>query len=104
MSDRLEQLRQLLETDPSDPFCLYAIGMEYMNQGEHTAAAAHLEQSLLEDPAQPYAHFHRARCLARMGQVPEALKAVEIGLEVAEANEDAKACSELMDLKEELHR
>jgi len=102
MSDRLEQLRRMLESDPSDPFCLYAMGMEHIRLGEDTAAAAHLEQSLASDPAQPYAHFHRARCLARLGRSADALAAVEMGLEEAQAAGDHKAADELAGLQAEL--
>ena len=61
MADRIEQLRRLLESDPNDAFCLYALGMEYVTQNQPGMAASHLELSLRSDADQPYAHFHLAR-------------------------------------------
>jgi tetratricopeptide (TPR) repeat protein len=99
MTDRIEQLHRLLATDPSDAFCLYAMGMEYARRGEHQAAAAHLQQSLASEPDQPYAHFHRARSLAHLNQFKEADEAVEAGLDIAASQGDEKAAGELAELR-----
>ncbi|MCP4759648.1 MAG: tetratricopeptide repeat protein [Planctomycetes bacterium] len=103
-NDRLEQLRQMLEGDPTDAFCLYALGMEYASRSEHEAAAAHLEQSLATDPDQPYAHFHRARSLMAMGLINEAAVAIETGIDAATTLGDHKAADELADLQGLLNR
>ena len=34
-SDRLAQLMRMLETDPSDAFCLYGIAQEHAKAGRH---------------------------------------------------------------------
>ncbi|MDP7573532.1 MAG: tetratricopeptide repeat protein [Phycisphaerales bacterium] len=99
MTDRLEQLHRLLATDPSDAFCLYAMGMEYARRGEHEAAAAHLQQALASEPDQPYAHFHRARSRAHLRQFKEADAAVDAGLDVAQSQGDEKAAEELAELQ-----
>ena len=102
MADRIEQLRRMLEQDPADAFCLYALGMEYAAQQQPGPAVAHLEQSLQSDPDQPYAHFHMARCLAGMGEQARAVAAVDAGLEVASATGDTSAAAELAALRDEL--
>jgi tetratricopeptide (TPR) repeat protein len=102
MSDRLEQLRRLLDTDPTDAFCLYAIGMEYASLGEHEAAVAHLQQSLMADPQQPYACFQLARALAGLRRPAEAATAIEEGIEIAAGQGDEHAAAELHELKSEL--
>ena len=99
MADRLEQLHRLLATEPGDAFCLYAMGMEYARRGEHEAAAAHLEQSLMTEPDQPYAHFHRAQSLIHLQRTDDAHAAVEAGLDVATTLGDDKAASELAELR-----
>jgi len=103
-NDRLEQLRRMLESDPTDAFCLYAIGMEYAGRNEHEAAAAHMEQSLATDPDQPYAHFHLARSLMAMGLMSEAAGAIDAGIDKATTLGDHKAADELHDLQGLLDR
>jgi uncharacterized protein HemY len=89
----------MLDADPEDAFCLYALGMEYAGRDEHQAAAAHLEQSLVSDPDQPYACFQLARSLAQLRKQPEAAAAIDRGLEIAESQGDDKAYSELAELR-----
>lgn len=102
MTDRLETLRRMLESEPNDAFCLYALGMEHVSRGDMQAGEAHLALSLASDPDQPYAHFHRARCLAALGRSSDARIAVDEGLTVAESTGDAQALSELASLRTEL--
>ena len=104
MTDRLETLRRMLDTEPTDAFCLYALGMEYVSRGDLEAAEAHLSLSLVSNPDQPYAHFHRARCLGILGRHAEAGEAVDTGLEIAEVIGDTQATAELTQLREELGR
>ena len=100
MTDRIEQLHRMLAADPDDAFCLYALGMEYVARDEPTRGVAHLEQSLRTDPDQPYAHFHLARCHARMGEQAKADEAVTLGLEAAQRTGDSNAANELAELRE----
>jgi uncharacterized protein HemY len=102
MADRIEQLRRLLESDPNDAFCLYALGMEYVTQNQPNTAASHLELSLRSDADQPYAHFHLARCHASMGETAKAIDAINQGLETAQRTGDADAARELAELREGL--
>ena len=101
MSDRIEHLRRMLDADPADPFCLYALGMEYAAQGHPSTAIAHLEQSLKSDEDQPYAWFHMARCHAAMGDTAKAAAAVDAGLNIATRLDDHGAASELAALRDE---
>ncbi len=102
MADRIEQLRRMLDSDPEDAFCLYALGMEYAGRDEHQAAAAHLEQSLASDPNQPYACFQLARALSQLQQSEQAASAIDRGLEVAQSQGDEKAYAELAELRRTL--
>lgn len=103
MTDRIEQLRRMLESEPGDAFCLYALGMEYAQAHAPTRAIAHLEQSLRSEPDQPYAHFHIARCLAATGDRPGAAAAINEGLEAATRTQDDAAAQELRALQDDLH-
>jgi len=100
VADRIEQLRRMLYSEPEDAFCLYALGQEYARRGEFEAAQAHLARSLESDPDQPYAYFHRAKCLQQLGRPGEVQQAIAEGLETAQRTGDAHAADELT----ELHR
>jgi predicted Zn-dependent protease len=102
MTDRIERLRRMLESDPGDAFCLYALGMEYSAAKEPSRAIAHLEASLRSEPDQPYAHYHIARCLVATGDRQGAAAAVTAGLEAATRANDVNATQELQALQEEL--
>lgn len=101
MTDRIERLRRLLESDPSDPFCLYALGMEYASADEPARAIAHLEQSLRENPDQPWAFFHIARCRLATGDRSGASAAVSDGLELAQRTGDESALADLQTLQDQ---
>jgi len=103
MADRIERLRRMLESEPGDAFCLYALGMEYAAAHEPMRAIAHLEQSLRSEPDQPYAHFHIARCHAATGDRPAAAAAIDAGLEAATRTHDDGAAQELRALREDVN-
>ncbi|MCH2135689.1 MAG: tetratricopeptide repeat protein [Phycisphaerales bacterium] len=99
MTDRIEQLRRMLESDPTDPFCLYALGMEYASSDHPEKAIAHLEQSLSMDEAQPWAWYHIARCKLATGATNEAAQAIDTGLQVAHDAGDHSAVGDLEALR-----
>lgn len=100
MTDRIEQLRRMLDREPNDAFCLYALGQEYARTGQLEAAQAHLGHSLEADPDQPYAHYHRARCLMQLGRMEESRQAIDDGLALSERLGDEQAAGELVQLRE----
>jgi Flp pilus assembly protein TadD len=102
MADRLLQLQTMLERDPSDAFCTYALALEHAKRGECEQAVHWFDRTLQLDANQCYAYFHKARALAQDGRVSEARDALRCGLAQARRGGDLKAASEIEALLDEL--
>ena len=95
MSDRISQLKGLLESDPEDTFCLYGLAMEYAKSESHEEALPWFDRTLEVDPTYLYAYYHKARSLEALGRVGEAEETLRTGLDAATESGDAKAAGEL---------
>lgn len=102
MSNRLEQLQKLYEVDPDDAFVTYGIAMEYSKQGQAEETLQWLDKTLANDQSYNYAYYQKAKALKALGRQDEAMATVDQGIASAQAAGDAKAVSELQDLKEML--
>lgn len=99
---RLDKLLALSQADPSDAFCLYALGQEHRRLGSPEESLAWFARAIEADPTHAYAHFHRAEVLAALGRLAEARRQLKEGLAVAAAAGDAKAAGEIAGLLETL--
>jgi tetratricopeptide (TPR) repeat protein len=98
MSDRLQQLQKLYETDPSDPFVSYGIALELGKASDYDQAVAWLDTAIQTDPHYHYAYFQKAKMLSAAGRVDEAKQVIDQGMiKAAEAGND-KARGELEEL------
>ena len=95
MADRITQLKNLLESEPDDTFCLYGLAMEYAKLGQHEQAIAHFDLTTDIDPDYCYAYYHKARCMLDSGRPEEARQTLERGLEHATRSGDAHAADEI---------
>ncbi|MDP7009607.1 MAG: hypothetical protein QGI78_08565 [Phycisphaerales bacterium] len=95
MSDRLSQLRNLLEKDPHDAFCMYGIAMEYSKTEHHTEAIAWFDRTIEVDPSYCYAWYHKARVQDRSGDQEGARKTLEEGITQANSAGDLHAQDEM---------
>ena len=102
MTDRISQLRNLLESEPDDTFCLYGLAMEYVKAGQHDRAIAHFDLTTEIDPNYCYAYYHKARCLLDIGQSEDARTTLLQGLERARDCGDVHAEGEISALIEDL--
>jgi len=102
MTDRIDQLKKILDTDPDDPFCLYGIAFEYHKQREFETAVRYYDQVILADPDYLYAYYHKAKALEMMGEIDTAKTTLVDGLTRAEKLRDEKATSELSDFLDSL--
>lgn len=98
MTNRIDQLKKLLEADPNDAFCLYGLAFEYEKAGENELAIEHFDLSLAADPDFCYAYYHKARAQKALGDAPGAVATLQAGLERARATGDGKAESEITSL------
>ena len=95
MSDRLTQLKSLLEADPNDPFCLYGLAQEYAKAGDHAQAIEFYDRTIAADKTYCYAWFHKARSQEALDQMDEAASTLREGLDAAKACGDAQAIGEI---------
>jgi len=101
-SGRIEKLRKLLEADPSDTFCLYALAQEFAKQGEQETALAYFDRVIALEPGHGYAYFHKARSLESMGRHPEARRVLQQALGAVVPTADPKAHRELQEYLQSL--
>ena len=102
MTDRMSQLKNMLESEPDDAFCLYGIAMEYAKDGQSERAIAHFDRTIEVQPDYCYAYYHKARCLMDDDKYEDARQTLEIGLEQARESGDIHAEGEIEALLGEL--
>lgn len=102
MTDRIEQLKRMLEAEPDDPFCLYSIAQEYGKRGDHEQAVEWYDRALKADPHYHYAYYHKAKALEATEQLDAARSSLQVGIEHARAKGEQKALNELMAFLDEL--
>lgn len=103
-SSRIDKLLRLLEIEPDDAFCLYALAQEYAKVGRHDEALRHFNRVVAIEPGHGYAYYHKARSLAAMGRVDEARAVLMQGLQAVDSAADPKAARELSEYFQALAR
>lgn len=102
MADRIAQLKAILETDPSDVFCMYGVAMEHSKSGEYEQAVQWFDRTIQADPNYCYAYFHKAKAQEQNDDVQGAIATLRIGLERAKTVGDGKATNEIAGYLDEL--
>lgn len=97
--NRLSQLQQFYEEDPTDPFTRFALAQEHLKEGNTNEALAFFEELVDTDPDYVGTYYHLAKLYERLGRIDEALATYERGIEVARDQKAQKALSELQDAK-----
>jgi predicted Zn-dependent protease len=73
----------------------FSLGNEYLKAGNAEAAALHLQQAVLRDPAYSAAWKLLGKALADSGALAEALAAYQQGIVVAQSKGDKQAAKEM---------
>jgi tetratricopeptide (TPR) repeat protein len=98
---RLKTLIQFYEEDPSDPFNLYGLALEYQKTDLKKSEA--LFNKLLTDfPQYVPSYYHAAKLKAELKQPEVALRIYKKGIEVAKQHNEKKAEQELRSAYAEL--
>ena len=104
-SSRLQQIEDLLVSEPNDEFLRYAQAMEHTSLGDDAAAVTHLQSLIALNPAAPYipAFLMCGQALLRLDREKDAATVLRAGIAAAGAlgpmNADAvHARSELQGL------
>jgi predicted Zn-dependent protease len=100
--DRIARLKELLNTQPDDPFLQHALALEHIKSGDDSTARSLFEALLAKDPAYVGSYYHLAKLLERQGDEAAAIATYEKGMAVAKAAADNHAFSELRSAYEEL--
>ena len=102
VSDRIDTIRRMLESEPDDAFLRYSLGYELAKAGEEDEAIQWFDRALEVDPEQHYAAFQKARALDALDRTEEAVAVARAQATRAQAGGDAKAAGELLGLADEL--
>ena len=90
--DNLEAMR----TRGQDSALLrYSLGNEYLKQGEHAKAIAHLQEALRQDPEYSAAWKLYGKALQAANRHREAIDAFDKGTEIAQRKGDVQAAKEM---------
>ena len=94
-TERLEQLKALLEESPKEPFLLFALAKEYEKLGEPETALRYYLHLAEHDPGYVGAYYHLGKLYEQMGETGLALQTYEKGIEAARRAGDQHAMGEL---------
>ena len=100
--DRLKDLYRLYEDDPTDPFTLFAIGYEYLRQGESEKALRWYESIREVAPDYTGVYFHLGKLYATLGRTSEARHVYDAGIHMCRRVSEMKDLSELQQARMDL--
>jgi tetratricopeptide (TPR) repeat protein len=98
---RLEQLLQFHQEDPSDPFILYGLALEYLKSDE-SKGEEYFDKLLRSFPEYLPTYYHAAKLKATVGKWDEAITTYEKGIQLAIAQKDKATQRELKSALDEL--
>ncbi len=100
--DRIEKLKDFLQSSPRDSFLQHALALEYIKLGDDEKARALFEEILNREPAYVGSYYHPAKLLERNHQKEQAIGVYERGMEQARKMGDNHSYSELRSAYDEL--
>ena len=95
MSTRLEQLREMLQKEPLDPFLNYAIALEYAKAGDRATGISIIEAILQRDEDYLGAYYQLGKLYEESGQTEKAATVYTKGMEIAKKQKNSKTLGEL---------
>jgi Tfp pilus assembly protein PilF len=102
MPTRLEALLKFLEDDPSDSFTRYAVGLEYIKEGNIGEGERCLLETIERDPAYIPAYHQLGQFYARQARDDDAVAMYIKGIKAAAAYGDSHALHEMQQELQEL--
>jgi tetratricopeptide (TPR) repeat protein len=92
---RLNKLLEFLESDPNDPFVLYALATEYNSQNDTEKALSYYLKLIAEHPDYVGTYYHLGKLYEKNKQLDEAVNIYKQGLICSRKKGDNHAFSEL---------
>ena len=83
MTDRIEQIRSMLQRDPADVFLHYSLAMEYAAGGRVDEAVAEFGRCFELDADYLPAYVEAGKCLRSTGRLEEARRVFTRGMKLA---------------------
>jgi len=100
--DRINKLKEYLQTSPIDNFLLHALALEYVKAGDDAEARKLFEDILERDEKYVGSYYHLAKLLERIGENELAIKWYEKGMTAAKEVGDNHSYNELQAAHEDL--
>lgn len=94
-STRLVKLLEFLESDPNDPFVLYALATEYNSSNDVEKAMEYYLILIASHPDYVGTYYHLGKLYEKIGKGDEAISIYQKGMAVARGKGDMHAFSEL---------
>jgi tetratricopeptide (TPR) repeat protein len=94
-TDRIKLLEQYLKEDPSDPFSIYALALEYQHQNVEKATAL-FEILLNEHPTYLPTYYIAGGFYVDQSKPERALEILKRGLVLAKAQQNLNSARELL--------
>ena len=92
---RITELETLLETNPDDPFIIYALAREHEKQSSTLQAILMYEHLVNTHPNYIATYYHYAKLLYEAGNRNQALALIQQGIESGLKEKDMHAVSEM---------
>ena len=100
--DRIERIKEFLQSNPNDNFLQHALALEYIKVGNDADARVLFENILTKSPDYIGSYYHLAKLLERIGATNEAIQWYEKGMAAAKEAKDQHAYNELQGAYEDL--
>lgn len=95
MSSRIDQLLELLKSEPNDSFLNYALALEYIKLEEKEKARSIIETILKRDENYLGAYYQLGQLYEQLQQLEKARITYTRGIAIAQHQRNAKAAGEL---------
>jgi Tfp pilus assembly protein PilF len=95
MNNRIEEILQLQQQEPDDPFLWYALALEYVKNGEQAKAGEVFDTMLKRFPDYLPLYYQAAHFYWEEGSFDKAGYVFKIGINLAGTKGDTKTLQEL---------
>ena len=102
VNKRLEGLLEFYKKDPSDPFVLYGLALEYMSDNQLLKAAEFFNKLLDQNPGYVAGYLQFAQLKEKEDKIEEAKELYRKGIEAAGKTGDKKSAKEMEDFLDDL--
>ncbi|MFD2569073.1 tetratricopeptide repeat protein [Spirosoma soli] len=93
-NERIQQLIRFVQEEPGEPFNVYALAMEFLNN-QPEQARQYFDQLLVEFPDYLPTYYHAAALYADLDERERAAELYEKGITLARAQTNQKTLQEL---------